>query len=337
MPKRRKQEAPAAVAAPPAPKRRRRGKTRDVILPKAFTTFAFDNSDDKVEDEEKPKIETPEEFTYGAVAKLKDRIYPGEPGVVVDVRRVPQDTEPDAELLSSSSSSSSSSAVVCWWDSHPFVGKFVGCPCKFHERRSKTYEFVGCFCSWNCAIAYGMRYLSQNQSRFLGTWIRHLRSQIGDKSIPERLVPAPHWSILKRFGGFMDIATYRSLHCMDLRLSVWPEHMHIMHTGFDCFIECPYIPIPRDALLHVRKVVSDKAVANDHWNFPATYDTRDKTPKIVYYGPPKFDPKRLRKSTTKAAKKYAIQRAKKQPNMLVKVLGLKASSSSSSSCKSAAK
>nr|QYA18678.1 hypothetical protein KOM_12_410 [Clandestinovirus] len=75
-------------------------------------------------------------------------------------------------------------SIHCWWDSHPFMGKIHQIPCQRNDKLRRLYTY-GCFCSWNCAMAWNISDpLHFRQKELRKTWLLEMA---GCSSI----VPAP--------------------------------------------------------------------------------------------------------------------------------------------------
>lgn len=120
--------------------------------------------------------------------------------------------------------------LCCWWDKHPLTNVCVQCPVKFDNFKN-LFSMEGLFCSWNCALAYGLTqksiamYVNQwifaiqlfvkKQQRTKSGSVPDVPASIKDKKF-DIVVCAPHWSVLKPFGGMVSISEYRNSHCKDV-------------------------------------------------------------------------------------------------------------------------
>jgi len=154
---------------------------------------------------------------------------------------------------------------ACWWDTHDFHHPPVGCPVDLDVDR-RTCILEGFFCSWNCALAYGMHYqkgdVKSNLSWLQLQFAREKRRMGIERKFPieqrhdrdkrtkllsiyeaARTRQAPHWSLLQKFGGPMTISEYRNEHCLDnydrLDIQCIPEHVNILPAGFSVYIRNP--------------------------------------------------------------------------------------------------
>jgi len=133
-------------------------------------------------------------------------------------------------------------STFCFWDKHPFDTYPIGCPIRyvspviqktvyseitkerydfrqsitrFHETKSDDiinecgyYEVDGVFCSGNCVLAY-------IQSQRNNPLYIHSKSLLYKMYLEQTeqtdatLIPAGDWRLLKVFGGFLDIHTFR--------------------------------------------------------------------------------------------------------------------------------
>ena len=71
--------------------------------------------------------------------------------------------------------------------------------------------------------------------RFCGSLLIKLRKEIDGTPLIEELHSAPHWSVLKSFGGYMPLDTFRNLHMMKYRIKAIPENMKCFLYGFNIF------------------------------------------------------------------------------------------------------
>ena len=165
------------------------------------------------------------------------------------------------------------STSACWWDGYEFTGETIGLPIRYKkvERRlpkpietiRKTrnikgkwihhkflrrtehvdgYVLHGIFCSWNCARAYGEVFYPELRN-FIGSWIFKILLQINKEAKKKKLLPpdytiigavsAPHFSLLKKYGGRMDINKFRALKELDNNriFSVIPAWLNVVPAG----------------------------------------------------------------------------------------------------------
>ncbi len=94
----------------------------------------------------------------------------------------------------------------CFWDRHPFDTQPVGCPIEYADGK---YTSEGCFCSFNCCMAYIQDNINKPEyakSRYLLTRMHF--EVFGD---PKFLItPAPSWKVLDNYGGTWSIEQFRS-------------------------------------------------------------------------------------------------------------------------------
>lgn len=137
----------------------------------------------------------------------------------------------------------------CWWDHHPFETRAVGLPIKHDEQRNVFWMF-GFFCSWNCALAYAwdstMVSLRERAPLLVLRVLRLLSAKKGVDFNDVVCRAAPHWSVLKAYGGAMDIAEFRARHKTRLRTEVYPPWMRVIPLGmvgyeFDDAHPVPYM------------------------------------------------------------------------------------------------
>lgn len=98
--------------------------------------------------------------------------------------------------------------IKCWWDAH----NFTNLPCFLPELyHNGTYHVTGCFCSFNCALAYNLYYLKDSKIHQRKSLIYKLYREmyeIGPDEIIE-IKEAPPKEILDDFGGNMTIDVFR--------------------------------------------------------------------------------------------------------------------------------
>lgn len=95
----------------------------------------------------------------------------------------------------------------CWWDSHPFTSQPVAIPTSYNPV-NKTFQVMGCFCSFQCALAY------KKYDRNLDSVDTSLLYFFFNKITPSKvnvtnLKPAPPRQMLNIFGGSLSIDQYR--------------------------------------------------------------------------------------------------------------------------------
>jgi hypothetical protein len=95
---------------------------------------------------------------------------------------------------------------VCWWCIHK-ADEYVGCPVKLRvspNRKHREMLCTGYFCSFQCALAWGLQNDHEN-SRPL-TYLLARRNYDCDGQV----TAAPTRERLKMFGGAMSIEQFRS-------------------------------------------------------------------------------------------------------------------------------
>jgi hypothetical protein len=142
-----------------------------------------------------------------------------------------------------------STKTDCFWCSHPFDGLVIGCPInyvahkatktyyseiskdvytikenitdkrleslktcnidKLHLKTNGYYECDGGFCSFNCCQAF----IEANKHDSLYESSESLLIQVYNKLFSAQITeikPAPHWRMLKKYKGKLDIETFRA-------------------------------------------------------------------------------------------------------------------------------
>ena len=93
--------------------------------------------------------------------------------------------------------------IACWWCTYQF--KTV--PCFIPEKMyNKTYYVFGCFCSYNCALAYILD-MKDGRTHIRTSLLKNLHKTIFEK---EHIECAPPREILKKFGGIITIEDFRN-------------------------------------------------------------------------------------------------------------------------------
>jgi hypothetical protein len=103
--------------------------------------------------------------------------------------------------------------LACWWDCHSFEGTPIGIP---NDYKNGTYYIYGNFCSPECAASYLFsEQLSNNEKYIRYEMLQEYYHKMihGNSKInrTERIELAPNKLILKKFGGLINIETYRNL------------------------------------------------------------------------------------------------------------------------------
>lgn len=115
--------------------------------------------------------------------------------------------------------------VICWWCTYKVKGPVVGCPISHRRVVSKVknekidgYLFVGYFCSWPCARAYGNVFHPEIRDTLgklfyavLLFIVRNLRRNgfLAPSCRVPHVKPALHFSVLQKFDGPMTIINFR--------------------------------------------------------------------------------------------------------------------------------
>lgn len=99
--------------------------------------------------------------------------------------------------------------IRCWWDTH----KFNTLPCFLPELfHNGTYHVTGCFCSFNCALAYNLYYLKDSKIYHRKSLTHKLYREMHGLT-PDDLIEikeAPRKEILDDYGGDMTIEEFRA-------------------------------------------------------------------------------------------------------------------------------
>ena len=101
--------------------------------------------------------------------------------------------------------------ISCWWCTYVFDN----IPCFIPEKyQNETYFVFGCFCSYNCAVAYNFsQYIHDNREWCRYSLIKQLynltNNIILNKDNIDKIEPALPRELLEKFGGYMNINEYR--------------------------------------------------------------------------------------------------------------------------------
>lgn len=96
----------------------------------------------------------------------------------------------------------------CWWDAH----NFTSLPCFLPELyHNNTYHVTGCFCSFNCALAYNLYFVKDSKIHQRKALIYKLYRELYRLNSDEiiEIKEAPPKEILEDFGGKMSIDIFR--------------------------------------------------------------------------------------------------------------------------------
>ncbi len=93
--------------------------------------------------------------------------------------------------------------IHCWWCSLPFEDIPIAIPIDY---KNKTFEVVGCFCSFNCALAYNFN--SKNYNKFERSSLLHLLYR-KIKGSYAQIIPSESKCVLKIYGGNISIKEYK--------------------------------------------------------------------------------------------------------------------------------
>lgn len=133
----------------------------------------------------------------------------------------------------------------CFWCRNPFDGECIGCPISYtpskyrvacttditqerytvnqdisnhtdkkeHIETNDYYTTIGCFCSFNCCVAYIQDNLHEpllaNSHSLLMNIYRKMNPPTPGAVYDLMLHPAHHWELLKDYGGHMTIDEFR--------------------------------------------------------------------------------------------------------------------------------
>lgn len=98
--------------------------------------------------------------------------------------------------------------IKCWWDGHNFTNLPCFLPELFHNN---VYHVSGCFCSFNCALAYNLYYLKDSKIHHRKSLVYKLYREMYGLPADDiiEIKEAPPKEILEDFGGTMTIDIFR--------------------------------------------------------------------------------------------------------------------------------
>jgi len=110
-------------------------------------------------------------------------------------------------ILDKASYTAYNNETSCFWCCHPFTWSQCVLPISY-DAYKHIYTCEGNFCSPECALAYLYKEGGTESTK----WVRHslLRQMYESMYIMRDLSPAPPRSLLRMFGGPLDIEQYRS-------------------------------------------------------------------------------------------------------------------------------
>lgn len=115
--------------------------------------------------------------------------------------------------------------IRCWYDNHEFTTSPIGIPIEYVPKKDCIKECTpnadaveqdffftyGIFCSFSCALSY----LEQHQHESIFKDSKSLLYSLYYKMYGTSLKAekAPHWQLLKNYGGTLNIQQFREQHC----------------------------------------------------------------------------------------------------------------------------
>ena len=91
----------------------------------------------------------------------------------------------------------------CFWCKHNFSTPSIGLPDNYNNSK---FKMIGHFCSFNCAKSYNLD-LCDNNIWKRNSLLDFLYMLTYNEDI--EILPAPHWKVLKDFGGNLSIEQFR--------------------------------------------------------------------------------------------------------------------------------
>jgi hypothetical protein len=99
--------------------------------------------------------------------------------------------------------------IYCWWCCHQFDTVPIPYPvnyCKDHSSGEIILRVKGCFCSFNCSKSWGKNTIKGFKDEYL---LFSLFKKMSNKKGVINIKPAPDKSLLRIFGGFLEIDKFR--------------------------------------------------------------------------------------------------------------------------------
>ena len=127
---------------------------------------------------------------------------------ITEVSEIPKFTNDILKpILESIKKDSYSEHTVCFWCCHNFQGNQFVLP-QYYDTYKNIYTCKGNFCSPECSLAY---LYADNTISDSSRWNKHvLLNSLYSSLYTEGISPAPPRSILRMFGGPLDIKQFRS-------------------------------------------------------------------------------------------------------------------------------
>jgi len=108
-------------------------------------------------------------------------------------------------------SSDNYSNLNCWWCRNliPSDTQIIGCPLKYSN---EIFTCEGCFCSFNCVKAYieDINHFNIKYRESIGLLTLLYSKTFSQDILYTTIYPAPHWSLLKEYGGSLSIEQFRN-------------------------------------------------------------------------------------------------------------------------------
>lgn len=124
----------------------------------------------------------------------------------------------------------------CWWCREPFNGAPVGLPLRFHKNKefgqeaekmkkhfklfnlttdhgNEYFETEGIFCSFCCCKAFILDSIPKQQAKYRKSSGLLTLLYLKINSVLEKIVPAPSWKVLRKWGGKLTIEEFRASFC----------------------------------------------------------------------------------------------------------------------------
>lgn len=141
----------------------------------------------------------------------------------------------------------SSTSIACFWCCNKFTGPPLGLPCKYYNN---IFYVTGCFCSLECASAYNVMQMRDNQVEERNNLLNYLSTQLEYADVVKA---APPREMLQMFGGNMTIDEFRNTN-QDKFIHINFPPMTVLVSQFeeindsDISFNSKYIPLDNDRI-----------------------------------------------------------------------------------------
>lgn len=202
---------------------------------------------------------------------------------------------------------SSPKTSVCWYCTEPFSNEPVHCPRAFYQQ-SNSYIMEGTFCNYRCVIAYANIHLTKSGEA--SNAIAHVHRIMRTNGVKDPIKPAPHWSCLLKFGGYMTIDEFRS--CPQIQIPyVLPAGSRTIFSGYSHVLTDPNDPVER--VNRFKGLEIPECALPDVSQLPSSTKSWPKQANAITYTrkPPQVNSTQFQKELKKEQTSFAFQRQKR--------------------------